>query len=106
AGLQRVVGDLPLRLEGAQALVQGQPAGLRPHLDDHRCRRPLDEPDRVVLARQDADAPVAFQVGVDADVALPPFPGRLGHGDLLTSYRGTARTAPEGAAALRATCPA
>src|SRR5712671_1080337 len=87
-GFQGEVGDPALRLERPEALVQRQPARLGAHLDDHRRGGALDEAHRVELAREDADAPVAFQVGVDAHVALLPVPGRLGHAAFLAANAG------------------
>src|SRR5712671_5892036 len=84
--LQGEVRDLPLGLQRPEALIQRQPARLGAHLDDHGRGGALD----------DAHAPVALEVGVDAHVALPTLPDRLGHAGPSTSYRAMARTAPGG----------
>src|SRR5438128_10756585 len=97
ARLQREVADPALRLERPQSLVQGQPAGLGAHLDDHGRGGALDEAHRVELPREDADAPVAFQVGVDAHVALPPLPDRLGHAAFVAAT-GAPRARPRAGA--------
>src|SRR5713101_5160995 len=83
--LQGEVRDLPLGLQRPEALIQRQPARLGAHLDDHGRGGALDEAHGVELAGQDAHAPVALEVGVDAHVALLALPGRLGHADLLAA---------------------
>src|SRR5437762_1600033 len=107
--LDRVIADLPLRLESAQAGVHGEPARLGAQLHDDGRGGALDQADRVVLAGEDADGKVRFQVGVDPDVALPALPDRLRHGGFSTTGQreGTARTVPGGRAPVfLATVPA
>src|ERR1700682_315272 len=77
--LDVVIGDLSLRLERAQPLVEREPARFGAHFDDHRRCWPLDEADRIILAGEDTHRPVRLQVGVDAHVALLALPDRLRH---------------------------
>src|SRR2546430_17612743 len=63
ARLQREVADPALRLERPQSLVQGQPAGLGAHLDDHGRGGALGEVHPVELPPEDGAAPPVFSVG-------------------------------------------